>query len=63
MANTKCSDICAAIKDETEGAEFYKNMSRNASKLESSVIDEITEDEIRHRNILKLMSDDNNCKC
>ena len=63
MADTKCSDICAAIKDETEGVEFYKNMLPNTSKLESDAIGKIIEDEVRHKDVLKLMSDDNDCTC
>ena len=63
MTGNKCSDICAAIKDEESGAEFYRGMLPNASKLESNTICEIIEDEVRHKDVLKLMSDDNNCKC
>lgn len=63
MTGTKCLDVCAAIKDEESGVEFYGNMLRNTSKLESDAIGKIIEDEIRHKNVLKLISGDNNCTC
>lgn len=60
---TKCTNICDAIKDEIEGANFYEDMLPDASRVEAKEINKIIKDEIDHKDFMKLMSDDNNCKC
>ena len=63
IIHDKCTNICDAIKDEIEGAKFYEDMLTDASRLEDKAINEIIKDEVAHKNVMKLMSDDNNCKC
>lgn len=62
---SKCNQICGAIKDEQEAIDYYKDMSSigDLTMLESLVINDITNDEVRHKNTLTLIARDNECDC